>query len=93
VNAEALIASLWPQVQGSIALNVSALRAWQRGELDDTGARDVAHKLAGSLGSYRRHDGGRAARALELRIADRAGHRDRAQEDRLIAAIERAVAR
>jgi HPt (histidine-containing phosphotransfer) domain-containing protein len=93
MNAEALIASLWPQVQSSIAANVSALRAWQRGELDDTGARDVAHKLAGSLGSYRRHDGGRAAKDLELRIARGAGHRDADQEDRLIGVIEQAVAR
>jgi hypothetical protein len=92
MNAEALIASLWPQVRGSIAGNVSILRAWQRGELHDTEAREVAHKLAGSLGSYRRFEAGRAARDLELRIAGGA-NRSRDQENRLIDVIEKAVAR
>jgi HPt (histidine-containing phosphotransfer) domain-containing protein len=93
MNADVLIASLWPQVRNSIAANVSALRAWQQGELDDSGAREVAHKLAGSLGSYRRYEAGRAARDLELRIADGVADRFRDQENSLIDVIEAAVAR
>jgi hypothetical protein len=93
MSAETILASLWPQVRESIADVAADLRVWQRGGLDNVAAGGLAHRLAGTLGSYRRHEAGDAARRLELRLANGDAERHGSLEESLISTIEAAVHR
>ncbi|MGH3498662.1 MAG: hypothetical protein ACRDP1_14465 [Nocardioidaceae bacterium] len=87
-RSDDIIEMLWPRIRDSVAGSAAQLRGWQEHRVDDQTAQEIAHQLAGTLGSYRRTEGGAAARQLELRLS--AGNADRtgAEEDRLIGLIE-----
>lgn len=72
------MARLWakfkPEIERRVAVLESAAEALSAGTLDDeqrATAHEVAHKLAGSLGTFGRPHGTELARQAELALADR----------------------
>ena len=87
MSAADAVARLWLTFKPLVAARIALLQRYADGDSEVTvdEAASTAHKLAGALGSYGRHEGTRVAREIEVLLAHDGGD----ARQRLGEAVER----